>query len=374
MSISTKDFTTIIRESVTAIQGASKALIDLSIGSVLRAIIEANASVILFLQGLILQLLATTRAATSNGSDLDSFMNDFGVTRLPAKAASGQVTFSRFTATAQAVVLIGTSVQSLDATQIYLVTIDTSNINYSASLGGYVLAAGVASISAPVLAVTPAAAGNVSAGTINTLTTGISGIDTVTNALGFVNGADAESDAALRVRFVAFVASLSKATKAAVGYAITSLQQGLTYTLTENLTYSGVVQNGYFYVVVDDGTGTPSSTLLSTVSNSIDAVRPVSSTFGVFAPIVVTANISMTLTAGVGYTQPAIVSLVAAALRAYVNTLPLGTSLTFTRLAQVAYDASPGVVNLSAVLLNSATADLTATAQQVIKTGLVTIS
>ena len=374
MAVNTKDFITIVRESVTAIQGASKALIDLSIGSVLRAIIEANASVILFLQGLILQLLATTRAATSNGSDLDSFMNDFGVTRLPAKAASGQVTFSRFTATAQAVVLIGTSVQSLDATQIYLVTIDVTNVNYSASLGGYVLAAGIASINVPVLAVVAASAGNVTAGTINTLTTGISGVDAVTNALGFVNGADAESEAALRIRFVAFVASLSKATKAAVGYAITSLQQGLTYTLTENLTYGGVVQNGYFYVVVDDGTGTPTSTLLSSVSNSIDAVRPVSSTFGVFAPIVVTANISMTLTAGVGYTQPAIVALVAAALRAYVNTLPLGVSLTFTRLAQVAYDASPGVVNVSAVLLNSLTADITATPQQVIKTGLVTIS
>ena len=374
MAISTKDFITITRESVTAIQGASRLLMDLTIGSVLRSVIEANASVILFLQGLILQLLATTRAATSNGTDLDSYMADFGVTRLIAKAASGQVTFARFTATAQAVVPVGASVQSLDGTQIYLVTIDITNVNYSAALGGYVLAAGISSISVPVLAVTAAAAGNVTAGTVNTLTTGISGVDTVTNPLGFLNGADAETDVALRLRFIAYVASLSKATKGAVGYAITSLQQGLTYTLTENLTYGGVTQNGYFYVVVDDGTGTPAAALLSTVSNSIDAVRPVTSTFGVFAPVLVTANISMTLTAATGYTQPAIVALVAAALRAYVNTLPLGASLTFTRLAQVAYDSTPGVINVSAVLLNSATADITATAQQVIKTGTVTIS
>ena len=374
MAVNTKDFVTIVRESVTSIQGASKYLIDLTIGSILRSVIEANASVILFLQGLILQLLATTRAATSNGTDLDSYMADFGVTRLVAKSASGQVTFARFTATAQAIVPVGASVQSLDGTQIYLVTIDITNANYSAVLGGYILYAGISSISVPVLAVTAAASGNVSASTINTLTTGISGVDTVTNLLGFLNGADAELDVALRIRFIAYVASLSKATKGAVGYAVTSLQQGLTYTLTENLTYGGVTQNGYFYVVVDDGTGTPSGALQSTVFNAIDLVRPVTSTFGVFAPIVVTANISMTLTAASGYTQPAIVASVATALRSYVNTLPLGASLTYTRLAQIAYDSSAGVVNVSAVLLNSLTADITATAQQVIKTGTVTIS
>ncbi|MFX7996843.1 baseplate J/gp47 family protein, partial [Acinetobacter baumannii] len=91
------------------------------------------------------------------------------------------------------------------------------------------------------------------------------------------------SDTALRTRFIAYVASLSKATKNAVGYAITSLKQGLVYSLVENQTYAGATQYGYFYVVVDDGTGSPSSTLLATVANAIDAVRPLTSTFGVFA-------------------------------------------------------------------------------------------
>ena len=48
----------------------------------------------------------------------------------------------------------------------------------------------------------------------------------------------------------------------------------MTYTLVENQTYAGATQYGYFYVVVDDGTGSPSSTLLSSVANAIDAVRP----------------------------------------------------------------------------------------------------
>lgn len=374
MAITTQDFTTLVRNQVTAIQGAAKVLVDLTVGSILRSIVEANAAVILWLQGLILQLLAITRAATSSGADLDSWVADFGLTRLAAVAASGQVSFSRFTPSQQAVVPVGTTVQTGDGAQQFAVTLDTTNPAYSASLGGYVLAAGVASINVPVAASTSGAGGNVSAGQLNTLTQAVPGVDTVSNAAAFTNGVDAESDAALRVRFIAFVASLSKATKGAVGYAITSLKQGVTYTLIENQQYNGTTDYGYFYVVVDDGTGAPGSTFLSNVSNAIDAVRGVSIRFGVFAPVVVTANVSMTITTAAGYDHNAVVGLVGTALRAYINALLLGQTLTYSRLAQVAYDASPGVTNVTAVLLNSGTADVSATSQQVIKAGTVTVA
>lgn len=374
MSITTKDFTTLVRDQVAAIQGAAKALIDLTVGSVLRAIVETNAAVVLWLQGLILQVLAITRAATSSGTDLDSWVADFGVTRLAAVTASGQVTFSRFTASQQSVVSIGTTVQTADGSWSYTVTLDTSNVNYNATLGGYVLGTGTTSISVPVTASTAGAGGNAAIGQINTLTQAVPGVDTITNTAAFTNGADAETDAALRTRFIAYIASLSKATKAAVGYAITSLQQGLTYTLTENTTYAGAAQMGYFYVVVDDGTGNPGATLLSTIYNAIDAVRPICSTFGVFGPVLVTANVSMTITTAAGYDHPTVVAQVAAALADYINSLSIGQTLAYSRLAQVAYDASPGVTNAASILLNSGTADVTATAKQIIKAGTVTVS
>ncbi|WP_241754452.1 hypothetical protein [Cupriavidus basilensis] len=72
MAISTKDFTTLVRESVTAIQGYASVLLDLTIGSILRAAVEANAAVTVWLESLIMQVLAITRAATSSGADLDS--------------------------------------------------------------------------------------------------------------------------------------------------------------------------------------------------------------------------------------------------------------------------------------------------------------
>jgi len=374
MAISTQDFTTLVRNQVAAIQGAASRLVDLTVGSILRSVVEANASVALWLQGLILTLLSATRASTSTGNDLDTWMADYGVTRLPAVAASGNVTFSRFTTTNQVVVPIGGQVQTTDGTQTYTVQVDTSNAAYNATLGGYVIAAGVGSVAVPVLANVAGAAGNAQAGQINTITQAMPGVDTVINPSTFTNGSDAESDASLRSRFVQYVASLSKATKNAVAYAITSLQIGVSYTLVENATYAGAAQLGFFYVVVDDGSGTPPSSFTNAVTNAIDAVRPVTSTFSVYSPVIVTANVAATVTVAAGYDATATKATVKAAIQAYINGLGLGNSLAYTRLAQVAYDASPGVTNVSGLTLNSGTTDVTATNKQVIKSGTVTVS
>lgn len=374
MSIQTQDWVTLVRNQVTAIQGYARVLVDLTVGSILRAVVEANAAVVIWLQGLIMQVLAITRAATSSGADLDSWVADFGVSRLPATYATGLVSFSRFTATQQAVVPVGATVQTGDGTQQYAVTADTTNPAYSATLGGYVLAAGVSSVSVPVLAVVAGAAGNAVIGAVSTITGAISGVDTVTNASAFTNGADPETDAALRTRFIAYVASLSKATKGAVGYAITSLKQGVTYALVENQTYAGAVQMGYFYVVVDDGTGAPGSTFLATVANAIDAVRPLCSSFGVFGPVVVNAAVAMTCAVASGYDPVATKALVVTALKNYINALGLGQTLTYSRLAQIAYDASPGVTNVTGVTLNGGVSDLVATSQQTIKWSTVAVA
>ena len=374
-NLNTKTFTDLVRDQVTAMQGSYRGLVYLTIGSILRSLIEANSSAVgLWIQGLILKLLATTRAATSSGPDLDTWVGDFGVTRLAAVFASGQVTFARFTASGQVVVPLNASVSTSDGSQQYLVTLDASNPAYSSILGGYVMADTIGSVSVPVAAVVAGAAGNAQAGQISVITQAMAGVDTVTNALTFVNGVDAESDSALRTRFVAFLASLSKATKAAIGYAITSLQQGLVYSLVENVNYAGTAQLGYFYAVIDDGTGTPPSPLLVTVNNAIETVRPFTSTFGVYAPVVVNATVTLTVTIASGYDPISTKALVQSSIQTYINSLALGQSLAYTRIAQLAYDASAGITNVSAVQLNGGTADLTATVKQVIKTSSVVVS
>lgn len=372
-NLSTRDFTSLIRGMVTAVQGGSTQLINLNVGSVLLAILEAVAGVTLWLQGLAVYILTLTRAATSSGPDLDSWMADYGLTRLAATAATGQVTFARFTDTTQAVVPFNAPVASSDGTQSFFVTIDTTNSAYNATLGGYVLPISTSSINVPVMAVNAGTQGNVLANSITSIGQGISGVDTVTNASAFTNGIDAESDAAFRIRFVLYLLSLSKATKTAIGSAIDNVQQGLTYTLTENYTYGGTYDPGFFYIVADDGTGFPSSDLLSSIGNAIDAVRAVGVQFAVFAPIVVTATPTLVITSAAGLTHATVVGLVGTAVRNFINSLPLGVSLPYTQIAAIAYGV-PGVINVTGVLLNSATADITADAKTVIKSGTPVVS
>lgn len=374
MAINTQTFAQLVSNAVTAIQGAASQLVDMTVGSLLRAFVEAISALGLWLQGIALQLAALTRFATSNGPDADSWGADFGYARLVAVAATDPVTFGRFTATTQASVPVGTVVQTSDGSQKYSVVADTSQSAYSASANAYVMAPGTASCTATVVSQSVSASGNVAAGAINTVGNPLPGIDTVSNAAAFTNGEDGESDTAMKARFVSYINSLSRATRAAITYAVTSLQQGVNMTLTENFSYAGAADLGYFYVVVDDGSGAPSTNFLSTVSNAIDAVRPIGSTFGVFAPVIVTANVAMTVTAATGYLHSDVAAAVSAALLAYINTLPLGTLLSFTRLVQVAYDASPGVANISAVTVNGGTADVAASMKQVVKTGTITIS
>ncbi|QAY85408.1 baseplate J/gp47 family protein [Pseudomonas arsenicoxydans] len=373
-SLNIKDFTTLVRDQVTAIQGRAAGLVDFTIGSLLRAITESNASILQWLQQLIVTLLATTRASTSSGTDLDSWMADFGFFRLSASFATGSVTYSRFTPTNSALVPIGALVGSTDGSQQYAVTIDTTNALYNATLGGYLVPAGTASVTVPVIASTAGAAGNALIGTVTVIVGSISGMDTVTNAAVFTNGVDPEGDSAFRARFVLWVQSLSKATKAAIAYALSSMQPGVSFTLTENQDYSGNTLYGYFYAVVDDGSGAPSGAFLTSAAAAIESVRGFTTRYGVFAPVLVAANVSMTITTDASVTHSVVVANVTAAIQAYISKLSLGQILPFTQLAAIAYGVSPAITNVSGVLLNGGTADIGATNKQVIRPGTVVVA
>ncbi|MBV8049007.1 MAG: baseplate J/gp47 family protein [Paludibacterium sp.] len=373
-TLNLKDFSTLVSDQVTAIQGRAAALVDFTVGSLMLAITQANAGVAQWLQQLILNLLATTRAATCSGADLDSWMADFGFTRLSAVQASGQVTFARFTPGNAALIPLGAIVATMDGSQQYNVIADSNNPAFNATLNGYLLPAGTASLTVPVLASTAGAAGNALAGTVGIIVGSIAGVDTVSNAAAFANGQDPETDAAFRARFVQWVSSLSKATKSAIGYALASMQQGVTYTLTENQDYNGNTLYGFFYAVVDDGSGNPPSSFLSAAASAIDAVRPFTSRFAVFPPQVVSANVVMTLTTDPSGNHNDVVQQVSAALQTTIAGLKLGQLLPYTQLAALAYGASPLVTNVSAVTLNGATADLAATPKQVIRPGTITVN
>jgi phage-related baseplate assembly protein len=374
MQLSLRSFNALVQSMAAAVEASATQLLDLTVGSTLRAVLEANASIGLWMQWLILQVLRTTRAATSNGADLDSWMADLTLTRLPAVAASGIVTFSRFTPDMSALVPVGALIRTADGTQTFAVSLDTAQSSWSATSNGYVVPAGAASLDLPVIAQTPGSAGNVQAGTISLLASALPGIDSVSNLTTLQNGLDAEADDAFRSRFHNFIASRSRATPLAVGYAVSSIQQGLNYTIQENTDPSGQLHMGSFVVTVDDGSGAPSTALLSTVQTAIDAVRPVGSIFSVRPPTVMIAGISLTITVAVGTSKAPVQALVGNAIGIYINSLPIGAGLPLTRLAQIAYSASTAVVNVGAVLANGSANDITVSVGGVVKAGVIAVN
>lgn len=374
MQLSLQNFSTLVSNMTAAATGACSSLLDFTVGSVLRAMTESVASVALWLQWQALQVLSMTRLASSIGSDVDSFVGDFGMTRLAGVASTGSVLLSSLApGTQSGTVAVGTILKTADGTLSFVVTRNTSNAAWSASPAGYVRLAGQASITVPVACQTLGAVGNVQAGTVSLLGQPIAGFDTVTNPNAMTGGIDPETDASVQARFVTYINTRSQGTEAAVANAILGVQSGLSYVIEENVTPAGAVQLGYFTVIVDDGSGSPPSSLLASVTTAINAVRPIGSAFAVAGPTVVSANVSMALTVNSTTTLAAADAAVNAAIVSYVNALPVGTAMPYARLSALAFGV-PGVTNASNILLNGGTADIGGGAVQVVRAGTVSVA
>lgn len=389
----TKNFAALIEQWAAVVQASVAQtrpglILNFTKGSVLRALGEAQGSVGLWLQGLILRLLTVTRLATSKGTDADSFVNDYGMTRLPENAATGLVTFSRFTPVNPAIIPVGAIVETSDGSQDFAVIIDTTNGAYGPTVyrggPGYTIPAAVASLAVPVRFIFPpdyvpstytGPVGNIQVGGISILKTGISGVDNVTNAAGFTNGFLAESDPDIKTRFLLYIAALAKGTEGALGYAIVSVQQGLEYQIWE----PGL--NGFttLTVYVDDGTGSLPSNTLAAAQAAVIAYKAAGVPVNVFAASKVNADATMTITTAVGYYHPTVVAQVVAAITFYINGVGLGVTpalgmISYAKLIQIAFEASPGVIDVTGYSLNGTQADLVPTPGQTIKARTIIVS
>ncbi len=369
MALPLQDFTALVKTQAAAAAASCAQLIDLSVGSVLRAVLEANASVGLWIQWLILQVLATTRAGTSTGTDLDSWMADFGLARLPAIPAQGVATFSRVTAGLPTVVPVGALVRTGvgPGTQSFTVAADPTNPAWTGA--GFAVASAALSIDVPVAAAVPGLIGNVRPGEIAVLGSAIPGIDAVTNVAPLKGGLDAEADAALRTRFGSYIDSRTRATEQAVSFALSGLQQGVSFTIQERVDPSGAPRAGFFTVTLDDGSGAPPARLLAAAAAAVEAVRPIGSAFIVQPPRVVRANVTMHVSG-----PASAVAHAAAAVGAYVAALPIGGPLVLSRLTQVAHDADPGVVSVYGVTINGVATDLLVPPSGLVRPGVVQVT
>jgi hypothetical protein len=376
MQVTLQSFSSFVNIGAAAAQSACQRLTNLAVGSVSRAMLEANASIALWQQYLYVQLWNGARLATSTGSDVDSYIGDFGLTREQSVPASGTVTFGRSFGISALIVPYfgidgtantnGAQVITADGTVAFGVIANTAIATWNPTLGGYFLPTGTASVDVPVRALTAGTSGNVQAHAISLIASAIPGVDTVDNVTVFSNGVDGESDAAARARFQSFVATRARATRAAVQNAIQSVQQNLSNDIIENTLPNGTPQPGFFTVTIDDGSGAPPPVLINQVYAAIDLVRPVGSTFTVQPPAVIIASVNMVIPQpglrqadghGPGRTDDR-------DLHQQPRHRPV--PLQYTRLSALAFGVT-GVDKVSNVLLNNGIADIGGGPTQTVK-------
>ena len=351
-----KSIATFVSIQAAAMQAATTTLLDFSVGSVFLALVKANAAVGMWLQSIIIQVLAVSRLATSFNSDVNSFIADFDMTRLQPSGSAGQVTFSRFTPTFAAFIPVGTTVQTASGAQVFTVIADPTNPAFSATANGFILAAGVPSLTVTVNSASTGTAANVAAGTVNILTQAISGVDNVTNAAPFTGAASGETDAAVKLRFPKNILGRQDGTAFGAEAALANLNVSIAYTFRDQYNYAGQFQPGYYYFVVDDGTGFPSSAFLNAATVALLAVKPLGNWFGVFAPIITQANVSLILSIGSGFTASAVIAQVSTLIANNITALGLGAGLQYTQISAWAWSV-PGVTGVTAITLQGVTGD-----------------
>ncbi len=397
MNLPVKDFRSLVRSMTTAWATQLGLQPIFGSGDPLLAMLQSVAAQMIFIQAEAQLVNAVARAQTSAGADLDTFYGQFGFTRLPGILSSGEAVFTKFTpAATQVLVPAGTILQTPGGAIQYQAVADPGQPTWNAILNAYVLLPGQTSLTATIDALTPGASQNVSAGQLSQIASSLSGIDEATNPLPISNGTDPEPDPDFSARFLLFINSLSKAIKAAIIEAIITARQGVKYLLIENQNFYGspypftddltfttnrpafspmlVIQPGIFIVLIDDGSGNPPPSLLKTISDAVNAVRGFTIQYRVMAPTIVLANVAMTLSIDPAATRQTVVGAVSTALTAFLNTVPLGTQLVpLARLQQIAFDASPSVLNVTDVKVNGVPIDLVLTRLQVVKAGTMTI-
>lgn len=375
MPLPTKTFDVLNSDQATAIESAASQLTNFTIGSILRSLIESNSSNALWLQSVASQLLAICRLTTSSGNDVDTFVNPFGYFRRPAVPASGNVTFSRFSALTSATIPFktdlqaGAQVMAPSISQTYSVLGDPDNIYYNSGLSAYVLPIGISSITVPVEANVGGVGGNVAANLINVISSVIIGIDTVTNSLAFANGEDQETDQQVKNNFPVYLAGLSKSTYSALVSATLAVPGVTRFNLVENLQFMTNVQElGYFFNVIDDGSGDPPQELKDKVTSAMNATRAFTIRPAVFGPDPITVNISFSLEVSPGTDETTLTTQLKTALINYINALPFASTLFYTKIIEIIYNVSSAILNVTALLVNSGTADLTSQNYQIFLT------
>lgn len=331
-----KPFFDITSDLVEACRTSTDELTDFNVGSVVRTLLESHAVgledlYIAFNQGVQEAIPAALYAAL-----------DFQ--RLPAVRARGKLRITINPSVSDFTLLAGTRFSTAGG---------EANFEADADM---IIQAGQTVGEISVVCITSGVIGNVPANTITILTGTSLAVLSVTNPLSFSQGADVESDAQMKARFQAFIASIARATPASLEYAARSQKiYADDGTILEQVERVAVQEYaGYVRLFIYSGSGA-SDQLVDQVQQVIDGyyddVNEVIvggyRAAGVFVLVGAMSTKNVDITAEIdllpGYApNTAMDTAVRTAIDYAIRTHPSGQALTVARL-QNAILAVPGV-------------------------------
>jgi len=265
---------------------------------------------------------------TAEGVYLDYHAQLRGLERKPPVAAEGTVRFTAGEA----------SPAPRDIPQ-GTVCMTTGLVRFETSKPA-VLAAGALSVDAPIRALVPGAAGNVSAGTIVSMAVAPMGISACSNPLPCAGGADGEGDAALRERVLESFKRLPNGANAAF------YQQGaLSF---DQVAAAAVVPRprgvGSVDVVPATLAGLPSQELLDELEDYFQARREIAVDLKVRAPRTTTVNIAVQVDVQAGRDRDRVLAQVRQALEDWFTGRLLGQDILRAKLGEIIFHCD-GVAN-----------------------------
>lgn len=363
----------LLSSQVTAMQSAAGSILDFSVGSDYRAIIESNMGNSLWLQALISSLLSVTRLLTCAGSDVDTFVGDFGLKRRPGTGAFGIVTFSRNTTGSIVYVPLNTKVLSRVNGISYSVTKDVTNPNWIPSKESYIFNLNTSSIDVPIKANSSGIITNCLADQITTITGVLVGVDSVTNDQPFTNGTNQQSDQSLKDEFILYLSSLFRATKQAIQYSVSIVPGVFRYKVVENKTILGATQLGFFYSVIDDGSGSASNELIGNVKASVESYRGLTIAYDIYAAVSFPISITADVFNGNTSDETEIRNNIVAAIENYITSQSFDDLFPYSRIPSIIYGADSRVIDVKNYTLNGGTSDIQLIGREIMTVGTINI-
>ena len=335
--------------------GQSGVLTDFNPGSQVRTESEATGSVV-EMQGVISQAEAFQAMVYSAWAA-------FNIIPFAATPSSGTVTFSTGTGASPPTVPSPVLIPSNTVIQ----TVGGIQFQTTASV---TIPTGGTSISAPVEAVVAGLGGNVAAGAITQIASGLSYPLSVTNSAATTGGTDAETPTQTMARFTAAVGALYIDTpvgiaNGAIGVGVSGTAEKVLFATVYEQWVEQVANNQTptpgFTVYVDNGTGTASANLLTAVSTALSGnystgeigMRPAGVPFSVLAVTPIYCSVAVSGTAVNPALDAQLDSSVTTAVEAYFSGLQFGETADSTQLiATVANQVAGDVSSLNVLLLN----------------------